>query len=164
MPESLRELENAIAGVAKRSGGPVRREVLLFRFLFFVEQAMSERLNRVLKTHQLNTTSWFTLIMVYAGADSAVHPSDLSRMTFSSRTNMTRVTDDLVTKGLLLRHTCAQDRRRVELSLTEAGTALVEELLPDLRGELERLWQDFDAEEMATFEALLRKLAARLEG
>jgi DNA-binding MarR family transcriptional regulator len=44
--------------------------------------------------------------------------------------------DRLVTAGLVQRSTSAQDRRRVDLTLTEAGERLLEQVMADRRREL----------------------------
>lgn len=89
--------------------------------------------------------------------------AERERVTAPSMTNMI---NGLEEQGFVLRTPDAEDRRRVQVDITEAGTEIVEqtirrrdELLAEMLGEL-----DFTEEELATLRAasaLMRKVVDR---
>lgn len=93
-----------------------------------------------------------------------LYPSDISDTLDSSRTNATRISDELVKNGWAERQPCAEDRRKIRLVLTDAGIRFVELIMPVARDRNRSLWSDFSGDEKVQLEGLLRKLLARLGG
>ena len=163
MSSSFGPIEAGIERVARRASGMPRREVLVTRLYFHVYLKMSETYNRSLRRHGLNTTSWAALMMIYASPDNQVFPSELSRVVSSSSTHATRLADELVEKGLVSRRACGEDRRKMILSLTRKGVALIEKLLPEHRVLLGRIWKVFSEADLRRLETLLRKLLIQVD-
>jgi MarR family transcriptional repressor of emrRAB len=163
MLDSFKPFEHGIENAARRFPGLPKREVLLTRLYYHVFFKLNESANRSLKAYGLNSTTWIALILIYSSPDNAINPSDLSEFLASSRTNITRLADQLVKKNLVIRRACEKDRRRCFLSLTDAGIALVEKILPTQQERLKKHWEKFTEEEMKLFEALLRKLLKKLD-
>jgi len=155
--------ELGIERVFRRLPGMPRDRVVLNRLFFFLFKELDERYNRRLAAHGLNSTTFLALAMLYGSADSRLNPSDLSDALISSRTNVTRLADELVGAGWVDRQPSHEDRRRVELSLTAAGTSLVESVLPEIWAFVQEQWVDFSAAEVVEFDRLLRKLLAGLD-
>lgn len=162
MKKIFKAFEDRLALVYSRLPGTARQEVLLTRLYFHVFKLLDERFNASLAEFDLTTTTFSALMLVYSDDGNRVSPSALSLVMVSSRTNITRVADELAHKGWLERRPHPQDRRRVCLSLTPEGRALVERVLPVQRHYLERLWSGLSRNEQTQFEALLRKLHAQL--
>lgn len=164
MSSSFSPVEEGIARVARRFSGAPGREVLVTRLYFHVYLKMNDAYNRALRQHGLNTTSWAALMMIYASPDSRIFPSDLSRVVSSSRTHVTRLADELVDKDLVSRRACAEDRRKMILSLTRKGVVLIEKLLPEQGALHQRIWKGFSAADLKQFERLMRRLLDELDG
>lgn len=162
MKKVFKAFEDRLALVYSRLPGTARQEVLLTRLYFHVFKLLDECFNASLAEFGLTTTTFSALMLVYSDSGNAVSPSALSLVMVSSRTNITRVADELERKGWLERRPHPEDRRRVCLSLTAEGRALVERVLPIQRRYLERLWSGLSRNEQSQFEGLLRKLHARL--
>jgi len=73
-------------------------------------------------------TQWIVLIQVRDGL--ARTASDIANDLGHDSGALTRVVDQLERRGYLQRTRSAQDRRVVELALTPAGHAIIDELLP----------------------------------
>ena len=95
--------------------------------------AMNERLGRRLEPHGLSATGYITMMSLYGRAENLVNPSELSEITGETRGNMTRICDELVDKGWMRRVPNSEDRRRVDLSLSEVGMELLNTLAPRMR-------------------------------
>jgi DNA-binding MarR family transcriptional regulator len=92
----------------------------------------------------------------------AVHPRKVPTLSLGSRLiskapDVTRLLDKLVDRGLVERERPAENRRVVNVGVTEAGLALLEELAAEVRQCHERQVGHLSEQEMATLVELLRK-------
>lgn len=86
---------------------------------------------------------------------------EVSQKVLKSGSNMTLVIDNLERDGLVRRERDAQDRRVIRVSLTEAGSRKLEEVLP---GHVEALVEEFgvlSASEQETLGTLCKKLGTK---
>ena len=70
--------------------------------------------------------------LVVIGANPGVRAGQLGDALMIRRSNMTKLVDTLERRKLVRRTPSDLDRRSVELSLTEAGRKLVDEIMPDI--------------------------------
>lgn len=151
----LDEFEQRLNTIGQRVGAhPPRQEVMLTRMQFMIHKKLSELMNHNLQPYDLNETVWTALMMLYSSPDNFIYPSDLSHVIASSRTNVTRLADEMVERGWVSRQGCESDRRKIILTLTPAGLTLVEAILPSQWQLYETIWQDFNIEEKNLLEAL----------
>jgi DNA-binding MarR family transcriptional regulator len=92
----------------------------------------------------------------------AVNPKDICIQYRHDSGALTRVIDQLEERGLIERVRRGNDRRKVELQLTEAGRETVESLIPLVVDKLNLVLIDFSHEEVSEFKRLLIKLNTRL--
>ncbi|MBY0577532.1 MAG: MarR family transcriptional regulator [Burkholderiales bacterium] len=163
MTSSFEPFENRIEAFTCHHPDSPKREIILSRLYFHVFKLFNERQNLNLAEFGLNTTSWFALIMIYSTGENAINPCNLSHAMVSSRTNITRLSDELVEKGWVERNASGEDRRRIVLSLTQQGRTLVEAVLPQQWNYYRELWSAFEPDELEQFEFLLRKLLKRID-
>jgi len=93
----------------------------------------------------------------------AVNPKHLCSTFQHDSGALTRVIDQLETRGLLERVRRDRDRRKVELSLTAAGREAVGSLIPAVVDKLNLALGNFSAQEFEEFLRLLNKLNHELE-
>ena len=137
--------------------------VVLSRLFGYVAMRMEAAFDRLLAPWELNSWSWLALMMVFSRGDHDITPTDICRALFLARANVTRVTDDLVRRGLLHREPSVRDRRVLCLSLTEAGRSLVEAVLPKAWETHRAIWSGLDAEQLAGAQDLLSAIAKGIE-
>lgn len=137
-------------------GTPVE-ELLLGRLLFAAQFRLAEARNRVLAQEGLTDTLFIALLVVLA-SDEGIQPSELSLMLGASRTSGTRVSDELVSRGWVVRTEVEGDRRCQLLQLTDQGREFVLEILPRQRAWQRELWEPFAADEREQLITLLRKV------
>jgi DNA-binding MarR family transcriptional regulator len=101
-------------------------------------------------------------ILTWVRDGIAVNPKDFCVQYGHDSGALTRVIDQLEERGLLERVRRGNDRRKVELQLTEAGRETVERLIPLVVDKLNLALVDFSREEVAEFKRLLIKLNTRL--
>ena len=160
--ECFREFAARMQAVGRQFPGLPRQEVMLIRLAHLVYKRLEEVINRHLAPYDLNSSQWIALILIYSSPEGEILPSEISHIADSSRTNVTRLVDELVAKGWVSRTHSQEDRRKITLALTATGAALVEKVLPLLWEVYRKLWAPFSAEEMAQLEQLQRKLLQSL--
>jgi MarR family transcriptional repressor of emrRAB len=158
MNHAFSYFEQGIHRVAERLAGMPEDRVVLNRLLFFAVRELDDSYNQFLAGHGLNSTSFMALAMIYSSEQNKLNPCALSDALISSRTNVTRLGDELVNAGWVKRQPSTEDRRRVDLSLTKSGRVLVEKVLPGIWDHIARLWSDFSKAELRELDRLLRKL------
>lgn len=124
---------------------------------------MMDGMARCLSAYDLSPISYMTMMMLYGLPDNIANPSDICTVTGETRGNMTRICDELVSKGWVRRVPSETDRRRVDLSLTDEGIALLQVVVPVLRKRAEVVFSVFSPEEKAMFSGLMSRMQRSLE-
>lgn len=89
--------------------------------------------------------------------------AELSCALGSSRTNATRIADELEKRGWIERRESDNDRRCLHLQLTEKGHEFLREVLPPQHNCLHQLWSALSTTEKDQLEQITRKLLSRLD-
>ena len=84
--------------------------------------------------------------------------AELARELYIDSASMTRMIDRLQKRGLIVRMPRGDDRRVINVRLTDDGWALAKQLPKVYVGVLNQNFADFSPEEVATLKVLLRKL------
>lgn len=97
----------------------------------------------------------------------AVHPrlapTALAHSAHLDKARASRAITSLVQKGLVQRQVKASDRRQAEVALTDAGRALYEQLMPQVRRLNQELLDALGQEEVALLDELLDRLFHRAQ-
>lgn len=161
--EHLQSMESGIGRVAEMVPSMPQPQVLLTRMLMLVGAEVTDALERALKPHGLNETDFHTLLMLFSSPNGCAHPGDLCQYAMQKPTNMTRISDNLLSAGLITRAHSQEDRRRIVLSITATGRRFVKKILPLLFPHVRTLFHGFTAIEMRQFDRLLHKLVGNLD-
>jgi len=165
-PEHNRSIQTMAAAERahqRATGGSGLGDVAIYILMRTCNIMMSERANRLLEPHGLTAMGYITMMSLYSRPENLANPSELSDATGETRGNMTRICDDLVDKGFVRRVPNVEDRRRVDLSLTDAGMTLLNSVAPQLRQNADEFYKrTFTKAEKATLQQLLAKFSAAL--
>ncbi|MES2366450.1 MAG: MarR family transcriptional regulator [Pseudomonadota bacterium] len=156
--QCLSVFEQRLDAIDSQISGQPRQEVMLSRMQFMISKKLQELMNVSLQPYGINDTIWTALIMLYSSPGRYIYPSDLSHIVVSSRTNITRFADEMVKKGWVSRKGHETDRRKVVLSLTDAGTKLIETIMPKQWAVYQTIWKDFSLAEKEKMQVLQYKL------
>jgi len=147
----------------RASGGAGLGDVAIYILVRSCNIMMSERASRLLEPHGLTAMGYITMMSLFSRPENLANPSELSDATGETRGNMTRICDELVDKGWMRRVPNAEDRRRVDLSLTDAGMALLKSVAPQMRAHADAFYEHtFTKTEKASLQRLLTKFSAAL--
>jgi len=138
-------------------------EARLTRLLLMVGQTFDEAVEQALKPSKINHSDFLTLMILYSRPDGSSTPGELCEYTSQGATNMTRIANALVKRGLITRGASEEDRRRVVIRITPAGRRFVQKLLPPLFPRVSAAFAGFSDTDKRSFSRLLRKLADNLD-
>jgi DNA-binding MarR family transcriptional regulator len=123
-----------------------------------VRTAMGDSLDAELADLGISWAQWKVLICIHFGDKPT--SANLCRILEMDTGSMTRMLDRLEEKKLIQRNRCVQDRRVIYISLTDAGKAMVPEMLDAVVKVMNYLLVDFSAEEVTLFKSMLRRILA----
>lgn len=112
--------------------------------------------------HDLTDAQWKPLLMIQQGRCRTA--AELSRLVCSDAGAVTRLLDRVEAKGLVQRTRSQEDRRVVNLELTEEGARKAEEVPKVLVEVLNAMLDGFTEAEVAQFKELLQRLLANTRG
>lgn len=99
--------------------------------------AVTGRLQEALTAAELPPLPWFEVLATLDRApEQRLKMGDLAEALVITRGGLTKLVDRLIKAGLLERTFCETDRRVSYATLLPAGTELLEEMRPVVRGEL----------------------------
>lgn len=108
------------------------------------------------------TRSEFSVLSALARAERPLRASEVVSTTLLSGASITKITDSLVNRGLMVRQKSERDGRVVLLALTDAGRAVVDDEMPRRLADDEQLIAGLTATEREALTGLLRKVCAAL--
>ncbi|MBE1160832.1 MarR family winged helix-turn-helix transcriptional regulator [Dyella acidiphila] len=154
--------EQRLAVTCRRYPDFPRRPATLVRLVKHIYKLLNDEANLSLKPHGVNHPEYNLMMMLYGTASGTMSPSELADAAGEKSANITRLTNELCDKGLITRTASADDRRKIELSLTAKGLALIDSFLPDICSLVERQARQLTASEQVQFEKLLKKFLGGL--
>ncbi|HET6631777.1 MAG TPA: MarR family transcriptional regulator [Rhodanobacteraceae bacterium] len=163
LAERIEALERGVARVADQAPELPQPEVVLLRMLLMTGQVVADQFERTLKPHGLSESEFRTLIVLLSSPQGRAHPGELCQFATQKPTNMTRITDGLVRRGLATRTPSDSDRRRIVLQLTPVGRRFARKLLPLLFPHARALFAGFSAAEKRALHRALCKLLLRVD-
>lgn len=131
----------------------------LQRMTNHIQKSMRDLTNAALKKYDLVDASYMVLAVLYGAEDEMSTASALGTACHEKPANLTRVCNDLETRGLILRGSRPGDRRSVMISLTEQGRELIAAALPDVCQQSTLAYEGFTPAELQQLEQMfLRQL------
>jgi len=117
---------------------------------------MAQGVERELEPTGLTNAQWVPMLKLYIGCASTA--AELARQCELDAGSMTRLLDRLEAKQLCSRIRSSDDRRVINLALTDAGRASAQEIPAILCGVQNALLAGFSAEEWQTLKSYLRRM------
>lgn len=161
--DSCRSMQAGVARVAEVLPDLPVEDIVLSRMLHIVAGGLEAAEDSWLKPHKLGISEFRTLMMLFSSPGQQSHPSELCERAWQKPTNMTRIIDGLLRRGLVSRRASDEDRRRVILKVTPQGARLIRRLLPRLHPNVTAMFHDFSPQEQRQLRALLEKLSLNID-
>ena len=160
---TIERIHAGMERVSSRVHGMPVDAALLLRTLILIGRALGELMEEALRPYGLNDTEFRVLVNLFSLPDSVGHPGELCLAAQQTPANMTRITDALLARGLITRIPSVQDRRRQILELTEAGHALLREMMPAAFEPLRSLLTVLPEPELQQMLGQLKRIGAAID-
>jgi len=85
---------------------------------------IEEKVKKALKPFKLTHAQLNALHILFENSPEPVSANELKKRILVSNPDVTRLLDRLVKKGYVLRVTCPENRRKIDISLTDSGREL----------------------------------------
>jgi DNA-binding MarR family transcriptional regulator len=126
------------------------------------QSLLIDQLEAAVAGSDITATQW--VVLMYLRDGLAINASDLCSQLRHDSGALTRVIDQLESRGLVRRERSRADRREVQLRLTDAGIETVASLVPNVVDRFNFALRDFSRAEASELNRLLTKLISSLEG
>lgn len=156
--ERLASVESSTPRMARALPDLPMSGTVMVRLLRISVFGMSNFFEPLFRALDLSENSFHVLCLLVAAEKSVASPSELSEMVGTTRANMTRILDELVTGGLITRTAATRDGRRQVVAINAAGRRKVRETVPRIADLLHTAFGGLKPQEMAQLDGLLRKL------
>jgi DNA-binding MarR family transcriptional regulator len=85
---------------------------------------LEDRIKKALKAFGLTHAQLNALYIMFENDPRPVSASELKKKILVNNPDVTRLLDRLVKKGFVKRETCSENRRKIDISLTDSGKSL----------------------------------------
>jgi MarR family transcriptional repressor of emrRAB len=157
--DQIKAMESGLDRLNQRIPDLPKTQILISRLLVHLGRELSNRVDLRLRPHGLTDIEFRTLMSVYTPLEEAANPTELCTGLGQSPANITRITDNLVARGLITRLPDVQDRRRLVLKTTPEGAQLIQTLLPLMLQSVQDSYRDFSPTELQQLLTSLKNLA-----
>lgn len=139
----------------KDDGHPDEMSLKLFVILSRAYRSISDFVTDDMKRYGLNPSEFMVLELLYHKGEQPIQ--HIGKKVLLASGSMTYVIDKLESKQLLERKSSQEDRRVIYASITKAGKQLMDEIFPQHRAAIEKLFRGLTAEQKDTMIQLLKE-------
>lgn len=125
--------------------------------ILHTQAILVESFSELLKQYGLSSEQFKVLVVLQDQKGKAVNMSVIQEQMIAKASNTTRLVDKLLLKGLVIRETCPENRRKIEVSLTAKGLKLLHNMNPAVNLYEEKLAYNLTPNEHENLNLLLEK-------
>ncbi|MDC6351839.1 MarR family transcriptional regulator [Zeaxanthinibacter sp. PT1] len=136
---------------------PIALESRSLIHLILVSNKVNEQYASALKEYDISQQQFNVLRILRGQKGKAANLQTLNERMISKQSNTTRLVDKLLNKGLVNRMVCPSNRRKIEITITEEGKALLLKLDKIVSRTEDELLSGFSNEDLRQLNNLLDK-------
>ena len=126
--------------------------------LMYTARFIEEQTSGVIKQYGLTAQQYNVLRILRGQRGKPANLSTIQERMIDKSSNTTRLVDKLLKKGFVERQVCPDNRRKVEITITSKGLALLTEMDPLVEGNNASLMENLSKAELEILNTLLDKL------
>lgn len=130
---------------------------LMARASFLVSQQFHKQIE------QAGVSVPFWRVLLALSDKDGLSVGELAKIVLYKQPTLTKIIDRMLELELVARLNSEQDRRRVEVRITQAGRDLVKDLVAAARAHERQVLESYSTDEEATLKHMLRALITRLD-
>lgn len=126
--------------------------------LAYTASLITEKLSETLKPFQISLQQFNVLRILRGQHGSPTNLSTIQKRMVNKMSNTTRLVDKLIEKQLVKRNICKENRRKVEIFITQKGLDLLTVIDPLISQTEQQFVKNTTTQELQTLNTLLDKL------
>jgi DNA-binding MarR family transcriptional regulator len=119
------KIEEEIKSTIKLS---IIRKVILN--LKFTQNFLDDKFNDILKPYDISSEQYNVLRILRGQKGNPLNMQDIQERMVTKNSNTTRLIDKLLLKEMVVRNTCPENRRKIEIKITDKGLNVLIKLDP----------------------------------
>jgi DNA-binding MarR family transcriptional regulator len=140
-----------------KSNSPVSIEKRTVLNIMFTQNVIADAFNDILKSFDLSVEQFNVLRILRGQKGKPANMCVIQERMIAKTSNTTRLVDKLLLKGLVNREVCEENRRKMEITITEKGLKLLAELDPKIEAHETLFSTNLTSEELENLNNLLEK-------
>lgn len=161
-PNGYASIDEKLAISSRRHPGFPRDQAMLARLVKLVHKLFCDHGNQLLRDYGISHPE-YNVLMMLDGSEAGLSPSEISEAASEKSSNVTRLIDQLLAKGLVSREPSEEDRRKLVVRLSAEGERLIETVMPAVIEQLHRFFNGVEKQELQQMEVLLKQVLLGLE-
>ena len=125
--------------------------------IMYTQNVLAESFNEILKENDLSPEQFNVLRILRGQKGNPANMCTIQERMIAKTSNTTRLVDKLLLKELVTREVCPNNRRMMEVMITEKGLEVLKVLDPDVEKYEKRFADNLSAEELENLNSLLEK-------
>lgn len=125
--------------------------------VMYTQNVISEKFNELLKPFDLSPEQFNVLRILRGQKGKPANMSMIQERMIAKTSNTTRLVDKLLLKELVLREVCPNNRRKMEITITEKGLELLLQLDPLVEAHQQSFSKNLTVAELELLNELLEK-------
>lgn len=125
--------------------------------IMYTQNVIAEKFNDVLKPYDLSGEQYNVLRILRGQKGNPANMCVIQERMIAKNSNTTRLIDKLLLKDLVTREVCPENRRKIEVLITQKGLDLLTELDPKVLDNEKLFAKNLSQEELLQLNSLLEK-------
>ena len=126
--------------------------------IIYTQNDIHERLAEILKSFDLSSEQYNVLRILRGQKGNPANMCVIQERMLAKTSNTTRLVDKLLLKDLVTRTVCKENRRKIEVLITEKGLSVLTELDPKVIQHQNKIVQNLSNPELEQLNFLLEKI------
>lgn len=125
--------------------------------ILYTQNVTNEKFNEVLKPYDLSGEQYNVLRILRGQKGNPANMCAIQERMIAKTSNTTRLVDKLLLKNFVTRNVCPENRRKIEVMITQKGLDVLTELDPKVIEHEKYFSQNLNTEELELLNTLLEK-------
>lgn len=125
--------------------------------VLYTQNVITENFNEILKPYDISGEQYNVLRILRGQKGNPSNMCMIQERMLAKTSNTTRLVDKLLLKELVTRKVCPENRRKIEVLITQKGLDVLKELDPKVTQHEESFSKNLNAEEINLLNQLLEK-------
>lgn len=125
--------------------------------IMYTQNVLQDKFNEVIKPYDLSGEQYNVLRILRGQKGCPANMCVIQERMLAKTSNTTRLVDKLLLKELVTRNVCPDNRRKIEVLITQKGLSILSELDPKVLAHEEQFSKNLQPDELEQLNFLLEK-------